>query len=323
MIADEYFADRLAGSDLPALLVESVEENKTASYAERLIGELKRAGARRGSRVIAVGGGIVQDLSTLTASLYMRGLPWTYVPTTLMAMVDSCVGGKSSLNVGSFKNLAGNFYPPSAIAIDPSFIATLTDEDVVGGLSEAVKICFCRGPEALERYLELHERFAADPAEAAPLIHHVLSTKKWFVEVDEFDRAERRLLNFGHTFAHAIEPATGFAVPHGVAVGLGCLCAVALAREATGSDGDPQGRLEQHLRAILDRVPGLRARLDALDRQRFEEAFLSDKKHTHAELRLILPVDGERASEVSLPHGEESLASVRRALEATIASVAA
>jgi 3-dehydroquinate synthase len=303
--------------------IEAVEKNKTIAYTEGLIARLREAGARRGTPVIAIGGGIVQDLATLATSLYMRGLEWVYAPTTMMAMVDSCVGGKSSLNVGPFKNLAGNFHPPQRIAIDPTLIATLPAEAVAGGLCEAAKICFCRGGGALERYLDLHADLGPGGVGAAPLIHHVLDSKRWFVERDEFDRAERRLLNLGHTFAHAIEPAAGFSIPHGVAVGVGVLCAGRLAR-ATGHGGSAaQQRLESHLGQLLADVPGLRAGLESIDREAFERAFRADKKHRDGELRLILPLADGTAAEVSLPANRASLLAVRHALEETAASLGA
>ncbi len=131
VIADAFFADGFAGelADDRVQLIEAVESNKTLGGVERLIAGLRDRETRRGDELLAVGGGIVQDVATLTASLYMRGLRWTYVPTTLLGMADSCIGGKSSINVGPYKNLAGNFYPPSLVVVDPAFIATLTAED--------------------------------------------------------------------------------------------------------------------------------------------------------------------------------------------------
>ena len=175
----------------------------------------------RGGSVIALGGGIVQDLGTMAASVYMRGVRWAYAPTTLMSMADSCIGGKSSLNVSGVKNLAGNIYPPASVVVDPDFITSLEVEDVAAGLGEAVKIAFCAGPEVFASFLRHYE----DRAHWEPLIEGVLTAKKWFIEIDEFDHAERRLLNFGHTFGHALEAATDFSVNHGVAVIMGMLAA--------------------------------------------------------------------------------------------------
>lgn len=320
VLADRYFEPALAGSPVPVVYVDAEEENKTLVGAEELIVGCFDAGARRGSRIFAVGGGVVQDLATLVASLYMRGLPWSYAPTTLMAMADSCIGGKSSINAGAVKNLVGNIYPPKAIAVDPVFLSTLGEEELVGGLSEAVKICFCRDASSFEMYLDHFDRFERDQSHAAALLHHVLAAKQWFVEVDEFDQKERRLLNFGHTFGHALESATSFAVSHGVGVAIGMLCAVKLA--GTRSEPDEAARvLAEHSRRLLGRVPDLGSRLAGLDPDVFERSFRGDKKHRDGEFRLILPARGGGAEEVALPADETAMATVREALLQSVAEV--
>jgi 3-dehydroquinate synthase len=313
VFADRLFASRLAaGGQAHAVLVDADEDHKTLSYAEGLLVEMKNAGATRGSHLLAVGGGVVQDLATLAASLYMRGIAWTYVPTTLMAMADSCIGGKSSINAGGAKNLVGNIYPPRQIVIDPHFLGTLSEEALVAGFGEASKICFCRGTSEFDRYLELYE--IGETATAA-LLRHVLSTKKWFIEIDEFDRRERRLLNFGHTFGHALESATRFQVSHGVAVILGMLCAVEYAHvDAAGTDA-----LVKHCRRLLERVPELPAQLSDVDLDRFLNAFSHDKKHGRDGVHLILPTpNGRGVAEVVEPDRAGALV---RAAQAVVAVV--
>ena len=140
---------------MPTIPVEANESLKTLAGCEEIVLALRAAGTTRGSCLVAIGGGCVQDAATLVASLYMRGIPWIYAPTTLMAILDSCIGGKSSINVGATKNLIGNIYPPQSVRIDPAFTETLTPEMVVSGLAEGVKICFAGGPEAFSRFLEL------------------------------------------------------------------------------------------------------------------------------------------------------------------------
>lgn len=324
VIADAFFADGFAAALPPerVQLLEAVESNKTLGGGERLIAGLRDRGTRRGEELLAVGGGIVQDVATLTASLYMRGLKWTYVPTTLLGMADSCIGGKSSINVGPYKNLAGNFHPPTLVVVDPAFIATLTAEDRAGGLCEAMKISFCRGPEAFARYLELFADFDSSDDAAAALLAHVLGCKKWFIEIDEFDQAERRQLNFGHTFAHALEAATDFGVSHGIAVGIGVLAAERLAVAVDGEQA-AQPQLAEHALALVRQAPDLEARLARLDQARFEAAFLSDKKHGADGLHVILPQTGGGTAERVLPGGSDSLTLVRGALESVLPKVVA
>jgi 3-dehydroquinate synthase len=314
VLADRFFAMALANVELPVVFVDADETHKNLYEADRILAEFSDRGLTRGGSLVAVGGGIVQDLGTFTASVYMRGVPWTYVPTTLMAMADSCIGGKSSLNVSGTKNLAGNIYPPAAVVVDPEFIASLSEEDVAAGLGEAVKIAFCGGAAAFERYL--HD--AADMNNWEPLIEGVLLTKKRFIEVDEFDRGERRLLNFGHTFGHALEAATAFSVGHGVAVIVGMLAASSF-RRLHLADGATHRALREYCRSILERVPDLGSRLVDADLEVFRAAFLKDKKHPPDGLRLILPkADEIGVEEVSLPRSAEVLGAVQSALSEAV-----
>jgi 3-dehydroquinate synthase len=198
-------------------------------------------------------------------------------------MVDSCIGGKSSINVGDVKNLVGGIYPPDAVIVDPTFLTSLSPTAMAAGFSEAVKIAYCRGPEAFEDYLERYDQFDIDPT---ALIEHVLRAKRWFVEIDEHDQKERRLLNFGHTFGHALETAVDHALSHGLAVAVGVLCAIRHPASATGPEVD---RLETHCRELLASASGTEDALAQFDPQRFELAFRSDKKHGSSIFRLILP----------------------------------
>lgn len=320
VIADAFFADRLAHRGDRLLLLEAVEGNKTLSQGEALIAALRDMGVGRGDHLIAVGGGIVQDVATLVASLYMRGLRWTYVPTTLLGMADSCIGGKSSLNVGPYKNLAGNFYPPRAVVIDPAFIGTLAPEDRIGGMCEAMKISFCRGTDAFERYLSLAGPALDGDDQAAALLAHVLACKQWFIEVDEFDQKERRQLNFGHTFGHALEAATGFRVSHGVGVGIGVIAADHL---AVALGRPPAPALRAHALGLVASVPDLAPRLKNVDDEQFRRAFLLDKKHGPNGLHVILPAPAGGTEEFVLPRGDESMPEIMGALRSAIDEVVA
>jgi 3-dehydroquinate synthase len=299
----------------PVLAVEASEDTKTLSGCERLILELREAGVRRGDHVLAVGGGIVQDIATFVSDVYMRGLAWSYVPTTLMSMVDSCIGGKSCINVGDVKNLVGGIYPPDAVIVDPAFLASLSPTAMAAGFSEAVKIAYCRGPEAFEGYLERYDRFDVDPT---VLIEHVLRAKRWFVEIDEHDRKERRLLNFGHTFGHALETAVDHTLCHGLAVSVGVLCAIRHPAAASGPDVE---RLEAHCRVLLASIPGVADALAQFDPQRFERAFRADKKHGPSTFRLILPATLGGVAEVETGNAADDWSAVERATLNTLDSL--
>lgn len=311
----------LLPAGLPPLVeVDASEDAKTLVGVERVVVDLHRAGLRRGDVVAAVGGGAIQDVATLASALYMRGVPWVYFPTTLMSMADSCIGGKSAINAGGIKNLVGNFYPPRGIVIDPTFVAGLPARAIASGLAEAVKICFARGDDAFDRYLSLDgiRRPGANQA-TAELLVHVLSAKKWFVEIDEFDRKERQLLNFGHSFAHAWEAACGFSVPHGVAVAVGMLAAI---RHPESAATERTRLLEDYCIDLLTPVQTeLRAAHERTDWDAFATALRSDKKNSAGVLRLILPASDSGVELRELPLDDAQLGVAATALRAALTEV--
>jgi len=311
-VIDERFVTDVEWPALALVPIKAAEDRKTLASCEELIVALRQLGVARGETVLAVGGGLVQDLVTLTASLYMRGIPWCYAPTTLMAMVDSCVGGKSSINVGGHKNLVGNIYPPRSVYVDTGFIDGLDPIQVACGLCEAVKIAYCGGAGAFKTFLDLYSNdWLAGRRES--LVESTLLTKRRFIEADEFDRGERRLLNFGHTFGHALESATKFGIPHGVAVGVGMIAAVQLA-EAIDSASDEAAALKAYCLELLAPLGLGRAACD-FDRERFEQALLADKKHNRTELRLIVPVPDGGVAEQSFTRNAESMAVLQSAMD--------
>lgn len=292
------------------LPILATEENKTLLECARLIEMLRAHGANRGSSFCAYGGGIVQDLATFTASAYMRGIQWAYVPTTLLGMVDSCIGGKSSINVGPFKNIAGNFYPPQKIIIDTEFCKTLELPEVLAGLCEAVKICFAAEGEQFERYLRLftvQPKFV-DNEQLFSVISLSLATKKHFIEIDEFDLGPRLLLNFGHTFGHAIEAATNFRITHGVAVGIGMLAEIELAKYMGifSQRSERVKKLRKHIIHLLEQIPGTTKNTQDLDLDAAVRAFRSDKKHRHDVYAMILPNEQGFLERVFLPINPET-----------------
>lgn len=315
VVIDAVLAHMVPERAAPVLVIEASEDTKTLAGCERLILSLRENGVRRGDHVLAVGGGVVQDIATFTTDVYMRGLAWTYVPTTLMSMVDSCIGGKSSINVGDVKNLVGGIYPPDAVVIDPVFLGSLTPTALAAGFCEAVKIAYCRGPEAFDEYLERYDRFDTDPA---ALIEHVLRAKRWFVEIDEHDKKERRLLNFGHTFGHALETAVDHTLSHGLAVAVGVLCAIEHPASAGGPEVDA---LEAHCRMLLASAPGVAEALARFDLSRYERAFRADKKHGSSDFRLILPAPGGGVVEVGTVNTADGWRAVEGATRRTLDSL--
>jgi 3-dehydroquinate synthase len=323
LLVDAFFRDRLPLPDgLPVLWIEATEEAKALEQTLPLFVALKDAGLGRSSQLTAIGGGVVQDIATFLASLFMRGIPWSYVPTTFLGMADSCLGGKSSINVGPYKNLIGNFHPPRRIEILPAFARTLPAVELAGGLAEAAKIAYCRGAGSFAAY----ERLSApvlrgnwQDQQLAELLHATLAVKQWFIETDEFDQAERRLLNFGHTWGHALESATAFAIPHGLAVAIGMLAAIRFTGEQPSS-----AALWNHCLALLGAVIEP-TQLQAFNPDRFLQAFRADKKHSPGHIHLIVPTaaaaEGLGVEEVRLPATDASLAAVLQAMREALAVV--
>jgi 3-dehydroquinate synthase len=269
--------------------VDAFEEGKTLSSCEDVILQLSKLGLKRGDTIGVVGGGCIQDIGTLVSSIYMRGIDWCYFPTTLAAMGDSCIGGKSSINAGPFKNLVGNFYPPSAIGIDVTFVKTLPQIEIVAGLSEIIKICYARGESVFDQANELarSQNLQGDPIKLHKIVRLSLASKKYFVEEDEFDTGIRKLLNFGHTFGHAIESATEFAIPHGVAVLIGMLAAI---EHPLAHRSERTAKLMGICHELLSTVRQKFMETSSLiDYKVFSEAITIDKKNTGTNLNLVLP----------------------------------
>jgi len=203
------------------LAVEAVEPAKSLerfpAYVEHLVGK----GLRRDHLMVAIGGGIIQDIACFLAATMLRGVPWRFYPTTLLAQCDSCIGSKSSINCGAAKNILGTFTPPGAVIVATRFLATLDERDVRSGVGEMLKVHAIAGPAAFDAFAAGYDRLFGERAAMERAIRASLEIKKGFIETDEFDQGPRLVFNLGHSFGHAIEAATDFAVPHGIAVTIG------------------------------------------------------------------------------------------------------
>lgn len=207
-------------------LLEAVEESKTVNKALEIINQIICLSTRKNTNLIAIGGGITQDVTCFISSILYRGVEWNFVPTTLLAQTDSCIGSKSSINYAQYKNLLGTFYPPSNVWIDTAFIKTLAQPDYLSGLGEIFKIAVMRGKtDFYDLQGKLPQLLKRESATLESNMEKTLAFKKKLIESDEFDRNERNILNFGHTFGHAVESVSDFRVPHGQGVSLGIVIA--------------------------------------------------------------------------------------------------
>jgi 3-dehydroquinate synthase len=288
VIIDSFFEDFRIAFDAPSVRLDASEDKKTLSTVEDICYQMAAAGVTKTSKLVAIGGGVVQDVATLVSSIYKRGIDWEYFPTTLAGMMDSCVGGKSSINARGIKNIIGNTYPPKSIVIDTSFISSLGETELIDGLSEGVKITFARGDDYFNEFLD--NPAATNPESGAnlqTLIKGSLLAKKWFVEKDEFDKKERRLLNFGHTFGHALEGASNFSVSHGVAVSLGMLAGVNFSN--TG-EVERVAKLSKYCKNLLKPISDQLSKATKLiDWTEFKDLIVLDKKNSAGNIHLILP----------------------------------
>ena len=315
IVADSRFKELLEKSASGScVFVDALEANKNLASVENIIIELQKCGVRTNSTVIAIGGGIIQDLMTMVASIYMRGISWVYVPTTLLGMIDSCIGGKSSINTRTVKNLIGNIYPPSRIYVDTNFLSTLSETDFLCGLAEASKICFCKGDDEFRRFLNLAQ--SRTPSDVAKMVAHVLAAKRWFIEVDEFDKAERKYLNFGHTFGHALEVGSAHRVPHGLAVASGIKAAI-LFESKYRAISEIENELFRYEEQLTNRISEF-FKLDEIDWGKYSAAFKADKKHTGDEYSLLLPNFG---GGVRIEKFKKSDAMLSRVIEAQKSSL--
>lgn len=208
------------------IILSALEENKTLKAVEAIYDKVISFQPTKKTKIISIGGGIIQDVSGFVASTFYRGLSWIYVPTTLLAQADSCMGSKTSLNYKSFKNILGTFYPPHQIYICSEFTSTLSIEDFYSGMGEVVKLHIMGGANMLEKLLKqlpaIHDRNLGEILNAT---QSSLDIKWTYMDGDEFDQGKRNLLNYGHEFGHAIETATHYKISHGQAIIIGMIMA--------------------------------------------------------------------------------------------------
>jgi len=268
------------------LFLEPGEKYKTMASVDRLLREMARAGADRGSLLIAFGGGIVGDLGGFLAAIYMRGIPYVQVPTTFLSQVDSSVGGKVGVNLPEGKNLVGNFHHPRIVFADIAVLGTLPDRELRAGLMESVKAGIIRD-RALLRYMEQNSAviLARDPRALEKVIAASVRMKAGVVNLDERESGLRMILNLGHTLGHAIEQVTAYKVLlHGEAVGWGMVAALYLARQR-GTISKAQFERLQKAIHLYGPLPPLK-----LKAAKLAAATGSDKKNIGGVRRFVLPI---------------------------------
>lgn len=285
----KFYAGRLARSLKAELLFFSAgEKSKNRISKAKLEDQMTKLGCGRDTTIIALGGGVVGDLAGFVAATYMRGIPYVQIPTTLLAMVDSSVGGKTAIDTLQGKNLIGAFWQPKKVIIDLDYLDTLPQEHLINGLIEAIKI-FLTHDQQMFGYVEknLAKILKKDKAVLQKIVERAIKIKAGVVERDEREKNERMVLNFGHTIGHAIEKLSGYKLLHGQSVALGILVEAKMARVLNVLAEDCYKRIEQLIKR-LEINDGIlkRYKVDSI-----LEMLKIDKKSERGEARFVMLKD--------------------------------
>lgn len=275
-----------AGFEVSVATFPAGEEHKRASTYIDLLEAAAAFELGRGDLIVALGGGVVGDMAGFVAASYMRGIPFVQVPTTLLAMVDSSVGGKTAIDLGAGKNLAGAFWQPKAVIADVGCLGTLSDAQFADGCGEVVKHAMIADAELfeeLERTPLTPALLKSDLGRVAYLIARNVDIKRAVVVADEREASMRKLLNFGHSIGHGVEAAQGYRLGHGTCVGIG-MVAIASASAAAGVCPE---KVPDRIVGLL-RAHGLSLDFDAAPERVYEEA-LHDKKRAGDHIDLVVP----------------------------------
>lgn len=269
------------------VIVIPINENrKNLDTVQELYDRLVEYPAKRNLTMVSIGGGILQDVSGFVASTIYRGVAWVYIPTTLLAQADSCIGSKTSLNYRSYKNLVGTFYPPTSIHIYTPFLQTLQNSDFYSGFGEVIKLHLMGGRNLFDLLVDLSPSILRrEPEALTRVIQQSLNVKLTYMEGDEFDMGRRNLLNYGHDFGHAVENTSNFDVPHGQAVIFGMIAANIVARQRGLLDAEVEKKIAEKLLFpnLLIKPPPESLEFDAV-----VGAMKKDKKRVGDKLALIM-----------------------------------
>lgn len=274
-----------SGLTVDLLTVPDGEEYKSLDTAGRLYKELTDCFSERGTPILAIGGGVIGDLSGFVAATYMRGVPFIQAPTTLLAQVDSSIGGKVGVDHGNLKNKIGAFYQPKLVISDTETLKTLPQKEFANGMAEVIKSAVIRDRSFFNF---IRENLPAIMEQEGDIIEEMVfrtaSIKASVVMQDEKDTGLRNILNFGHTIGHAVESVSDFGISHGQAVAIGMLTEAKISLKMGTLEKNELTEIEDMLSSC-----GLPTRLPELDRDSILQAIQHDKKVTNGKIRFALP----------------------------------
>jgi len=274
---------RLAGYPAQAISIPAGEKYKTIPTIQYIWEGFLEAGLERGSTVVALGGGVVGDLAGFAAAAYLRGVNWVTLPTTLLAMADASLGGKTGADLPQGKNLVGAFYPPRLVLADPATLATLPEVELRNGLAEVVKHGIIGDPALFER---CRQGWHAIQSDWGDLVRRAMAVKVQVILEDPYEKGRRASLNLGHTLGHAIEQVSEYQIKHGEAVAIGMVAAARLSEQMGLAERGLSDVISETLAAL-----GLPTQLPhSMDPQSLLRAMGVDKKRLAGKVRLALPV---------------------------------
>ena len=307
------YVGTFAGVDRERLfLLDALEDNKTLDTALSICESMTRLPARRNARLVSVGGGITQDVTGFAANVLYRGVHWTFVPTTLLSACDSCIGGKTSLNYKGYKNLLGTFFPPEQIHVCARFFETLTEADFLSGLGEVVKFNLLMGNGGLADIEDALPALLDRDADAVnQFTERSLLFKKGYIEQDEYDTGVRVHLNFAHTFGHALESVSHYAIPHGTAVAMGTI----VANEISARRGLLDSALAKRMEGVLLRIIPRERIPESNDIAALTRAIHNDKKQVDDGITAVLLCDDAKLALVHDVRADEVAAGYARLTE--------
>ena len=278
----EYLRSKINVKDICVITVEDGENFKTLATIEKVLNDLFEHKFNRSSLLIALGGGVIGDMTGFAASVYQRGIDFVQIPTTLLSQVDASVGGKTGVNNAYGKNLIGAFHQPQAVYIDPSFLSTLPSREYAAGIAEVIKMAVCFDKEFFEW---LEEADLNDKSMIKEAIAKSVKTKSMVVSQDEKEKGLRAALNYGHTFGHVIENETAYTkYLHGETVAIGMV----MANELAISLGQMQRDEAERIKSLLMKYD-LPVAYPIADIESFYQAFFLDKKSSDTNVTFIVP----------------------------------
>ncbi len=264
--------------------ISANEKSKSFENLDKVIGKILSYGFKKNNKLVIIGGGITQDIGSFISSIILRGVDWIFYPTSFLSQCDSCIGGKTSINFHEYKNQLGNFYPPKRIIIDINFLKSQSNKEVRSGVGEMSHYFLVSSLNDTNYFIKNFKKVLnGEKKISEAMINKSLKIKKIFIEKDEFDKKERLLLNYGHTFGHALETLTEYHIPHGIAVAHGINIANYISYKKSLINENYFLKIKETMDYIINNNNP-----QTFDVKKYLSFLMKDKKNVNNNLRCIL-----------------------------------